>query len=238
MVRNILYNGNSLFPEYDEKEEIKKIIHKKKKKEKEDFFYLNMLESIAVSGYYQMPILKPYNGEIPTRLVPFNVAYANKDYDCAVHFFIADKHFLRVFLNPTKYLPFFQKCKAVIAPDLSQYSNMHYAMRIYHSYCNRAIAALWQANGVNVIPNVTWSLPDSYNYSFQGIPENSVIAINCNGINCCDLSKYLWYSGYKEALKRLHPRHILRYGVRMQDEREDLSSYFINERLNKLRNGR
>lgn len=238
MVRNLLYKGDSLFPEYDEKDEVTKITHKKKKKQKEDFFYASMLDRMTVFGYFQMPIIKPYNGEIPTRLVPFNVAFANKDYDCCVHFFIADKHFLRIFQNPNKYIPFLKKCKAVIAPDLSQYSNMHYPMRIYHAYCNRVIASLWQSKGVNVIPNVTWSLPDSYDYSFQGITENSVIAINCNGIKCCDLSKYLWYRGYNEALKRLHPSHIIRYGALMQNEREDISSYFINERLDYLKNGR
>ena len=100
MVRNLLYKGDSLFPEYDEKEEVEKVIHKKKKKEKDDFFYMKILESIPVSGYYQMPTLKPYLGEIPTRLVPFNIAYAEKDYDCTVHFLLQTNIFCVYFRIP------------------------------------------------------------------------------------------------------------------------------------------
>ena len=95
-----------------------------------------------------------------------------------------------------------------------------------------------QHNGINYIHNVTWSLPDSYDYSFDGLPIGSTIAINCAGIAGSPSSKYLWYKGYEEALSRLKPSAIVRYGTKMPGENEAISVYFQNERLTLLRNGR
>ena len=95
-----------------------------------------------------------------------------------------------------------------------------------------------QHNGINYIHNVSWSLPDSYDYSFSGLPKASVIAINCSGISGTDVSKYLWYKGYEEAVRRLNPLAIVRYGTKLSEEKGAISRYFENERLNLLRDGR
>jgi hypothetical protein len=92
-----------------------------------------------------------------------------------------------------------------------------------------------QSCGIIVIPNVTWSAPDSYDYCFDGIPSKSVIAINSSGISQSDLNKYLWLKGYNEAIKRLSPTHIIRYGDMINGEYPDISVYFNNERLLSLR---
>ena len=105
------------------------------------------------------------------------------------------------------------------------------------AYINRAFARYLQQYGVTVIPNVTWSLPDSYVYSFTGIPQHAPVAINCNGVLKHDLSKYLWYRGYEKAVSTLHPTLIIRYGTRMPREHSDISLYFVNERLMRLRHG-
>lgn len=89
-----------------------------------------------------------------------------------------------------------------------------------------------------MIPNVTWSTPDTYDYSFTGIPKHSVIAINCTGIKGNHASMYLWRKGYQEALRILEPTLIIRYGDKMPEEREDISVYFENTNLKNLRNGR
>ena len=60
----------------------------------------------------------------------------------------------------------------------------------------------------------------------------------CTSILHSNLSKFLWYKGYNEALHRLQPVRIIRYGSIMKDERQDISIYFENERLKMLKNGR
>ena len=196
--------------------------------------------SLPSASRPQLPVLNPVDTAsiVPLMLVPFHEAYAHRDYDAVVHFYIYDKHFLCVLRHPERYLEFFQKCRAVIAPDLSQYADMSAQERYLNAYINRAFARYLQDNGVVVIPNVTWSLPDSYDYSFTGIPQYSPVAINCNGILKHDVSKYLWYRGYEQAVSTLHPSLIIRYGTRMPYEsHSDISIYFFNERLMRLRHG-
>ena len=184
-----------------------------------------------------MPALEPYNGDIPERMVGFEEAYTKKDTNCIIHFYEDDRRFLRVFRNPEKYLDFLKQCALVIEPDLSQYANMPYPIRLAHAYLNRAMAAYLQKNGCNVVSNLTWSLRDSYHYSIAGRPQCSVVAVNSTGILGHDMSMYLWREGYKNVVLPLHPTHIIRYGDRMPDENVALSVYYDNERLKKLRYG-
>ena len=205
---------------------------------KEHYNNLNICLSIPMSGVYQMPELASFSGDVPCRLIPFHTAISGTDFNAGVHFYIDDYMFERIWTFPEKYVKKLSRFSCVIGPDFSQYANMSYPMRMWNCYRNRVLSSYFQANGVKVVPNVTWSLPDSYDYSFSGIPQNSIIAVNCTSIIHCNLSKYLWYKGYNEALRRLAPSRIIRYGSIMEGERQDISTYFENDRLRMLRYGR
>lgn len=200
-------------------------------------YKMDLFGGLKTEGRYEMPIIEAYNGSPPKRLVPFNVAMANKDYDCCVHFYIDDALFVKLWRQPVKYLPFLKKCQSVISPDFSQYVDFPFALRLINAYWNRAFAAWLQQMGVNVICNVTWSRPDSYAYSFAGIPHNSTIAINCNGVKQHNMSQYLWKKGYDKAISTLSPSCIIRYGSVMQGERTDISYYYENEIIKRMRYG-
>lgn len=236
-----------LFPRYEDETKKPSLPSRKGeiKKERKEFslnpkelFHSDLYGNLPTPYSTPLPVLAPYSGEPPTRLVPFNEAYANKDYHCTVHFYINDSLFLRVLRNPEKYLEFLQKCDSVIGTDLSQYADMSAEDRYFSAYTNSAFTAYIQHNGVNAIPNVTWSLPDSYCYSWSTMPSNSVIAINCKGIMKHDVSKYLWMTGYAAACETLQPSLIVRYGTIMPGENTSISVYFENERLNYMRYGR
>lgn len=235
-----------LFTWYEEKTTTTSAPPPKRRKRKRKEFKLNFDELFHRELYGEIPVafstplpeLAPYCGDIPSRLVPFHEAYAYKDYHCTLHFYTDDSLFLRVLRNPEKYLEFLQKCQSVIGTDLSQYADMPAEERYYSAYINSAFSAYLQRNNVNLIPNVIWSLPDSYHYCLSSMPRNSVIAINCKGIMKHDVSKYLWYKGYTTACQVLHPSLIVRYGTKMPCEYTDNSIYFENERLNFMRYGR
>lgn len=213
-------------------------VRKKFKLNKEELFHSDLYGERPQYYTTPLPALVPYRGETPTRLVPFHEAYANKDYSCTVHFFIDDLLFIRVLRNPEKYLGFFQRCHSVIGTDLSQYADMSAEDRYFCAYINSAFSAYLQRNGVHIIPNITWSLPDSYHYSWSSMPRNSVVAVNCKGILKHDLSQYLWYRGYFEAVSTLHPSLIVRFGNKMPGEYTAISIFFDNERLMFMRYGR
>lgn len=199
-------------------------------------FLIDNYDHLPVMGEIEIPAPKPYKGEIPQCLLPFHVGWSNKTTDVAIHFYIDDKLFTRLFRNPKKYIPYLKACRCVIGTDLSQYTDMPAEMRWRHALANATMTNLLQDNGVNVIPNITWSLRDSFTYSFPQSLAHSTIAINCNGVKSSDLASYRWKAGYKKALE-LSPSHIIRYGEIMDCEEKEISSYFFNERLKRLRNG-
>ena len=232
------YVNNLLFPEQDVREmepkarEISRHYLKKATIENLHLFNPNAV------GLYDMPIIKPYYGKLPRFLVPFNQASKAVNHQAFVHFYIDDYLFERLWNNLERYLPMLRSFEGVIGPDFSQLANMPAPLRQWNCFRNRLMGQVIQNDGINYIHNVTWSLPDSYGYSFSGLTKGSIIAINSNGIFGNDCSKYLWYKGYEEVLKRLEPSAIVRYGPKMPGENEAISVYFQNERLNLLKNGR
>lgn len=195
---------------------------------------LHLKKFINFADGYEMPTLKPCN-IIPTSLVSFNAALTAKDHNQCVHFFIDDYQFERIWNLPNRYVECLRQFQCVISPDFSQYTDMPYPQRLWNNYRGKLIGAWLQSQGIIVIPNVTWSLPDSYDYCFDGIPQQSVIAINSTGAARYGLTRFLWLKGYHEAVKRLNPTAIVRYGNVIEGEDLGLGIYFNNERLLKLR---
>lgn len=208
----------------------------RKRKYHLDNLHLNKFVNFA--DKYEMPMMMSCD-IIPEKLVPFNVAMSSRNPSGCVHFFIDDYQFERLWLYPERYIHRLSMFDCCISPDFSQYLDMTFPQRMWNNYRGKLIGAYLQYSGISVIPNVTWSTPDSYDYCFEGIPANSTIAINSTGVARHGLSRFLWLKGYKEALSRLTPRRIIRYGNFIEGENEELSVYFYNERIETLRkNGR
>lgn len=195
---------------------------------------LHLKQFIPIGTGFEMPTLAPCF-TIPDELIPFNEALTAKRHNKCVHFFIDDYQFERIWNLPDRYIECLKRFQCIIAPDFSQYTDMPYPQRIWNNYRGKFIGALLGSHGINVIPNVTWSLPDSYDYCFDGIPQRSVIAINSTGAARYGLTRFLWLKGYKEAVKRLNPIAILRYGNFIPGEYEKIGVYFQNERIKMLR---
>lgn len=195
---------------------------------------LHLKKFVNFADGYEMPTLKACN-IIPTSLVSFNASLTAKDHNQCVHFFIDDYQFERIWNLPDRYVECLRQFQCVIAPDFSQYTDMPYPQRMWNNYRGKFIGAWLQSQGVTVIPNVTWSLPDSYDYCFDGIPQQSVIAINSTGAARYGLTRFLWLKGYREALSRLRPLAIIRYGTMIPGEDTSVSIYFNNERVLNLR---
>lgn len=195
---------------------------------------LHLKKFVNFADGYEMPTLKACN-IIPTALVSFNAALTAKDHNQCVHFFIDDYQFERIWNLPDRYVECLRQFQCVIAPDFSQYTDMPYPQRMWNNYRGKFIGAWLQSQGVTVIPNVTWSLPDSYEYCFDGIPQQSVIAINSTGAARYGLTRFLWLRGYREALSRLRPLAVIRYGTMIPGEDSSVSIYFNNERVLNLR---
>ena len=169
---------------------------------------------------------------------PFDKIIAkSSNRDSIVIFYINDDRFAKRLTHPWDYTDILKQYDSVIAPDLSMYIDMDYPERLSNNYWNKVLTAYWQNHGVNIYPNVSWSLPDSYEYCAAGLPRKSIIAINSMGVLKENFSQAIWLDGYNYMLDALAPTCILRYGPKVQGEDESRSIYLENKQLNLLRNG-
>lgn len=201
--------------------------------------YPEISRGLIKTGPYDMPVIRP-NNVIPTVLdtTPFDrITSKSSNRESIVIFYINDDRFANRLTHPWDYTAFLQQYEGVIAPDLSMYIDMDYPERLSNNYWNKVLTAYWQNRNVNIYPNVSWSLPDSYEYCAAGLPRRSVVAINSMGVLKENFSQSIWLDGYYYMVNALEPTCILRYGPKIFGEDESRSIYLENKQLNLLRYG-
>jgi Domain of unknown function (DUF4417) len=165
-------------------------------------------------GQYGIPPLAPTDTK-PATLVAFDrrktCQTAGQRGDAAIHFWRDDYRFETIWKNPDKGLTRVAEVGATLTPDFSLWADMPPAIQIWQTYRSRWCGALWQANNIDVIPTVSWSYPESYDYVFEGLPERSTIAVSATGMRNADI-KDLFLTGLKEVLTLLRPARLLVYG--------------------------
>lgn len=198
-----------------------------------------LCEVLSFTGKYEMPVVKPIDCQVPAAIAAM---YRIKNHAvpscCIPHFYTTDRNFESTWSTPYKCLEQLSRFPAVISTDFSLYNELVYAQKVWNIFRNKLLAAWWQYNGISVISNVSWIHGYDYDLPFDGWPLNSVIAVNSTGIGRDRRCKHMWLEGYNEMLRRLRPLHILRYGVRIEGERADISTYYPNDNKTFARHGR
>ena len=164
------------------------------------------------TGTFDIPCLLPENVSAK-QFIGFNYAKTCKQpYDKGLHFFVDDYQFTRCWTNPDAYLDMLRKFKVVCTPDFSTYTDFPKAVQIYNHYRKHWLGAYWQANGITVIPTISWSDRDSFSWCFDGEPVGGTVAISSVGTQLNKESRKLFIDGYNEMLARLEPTLIYFYG--------------------------
>lgn len=175
-------------------------------------------------GYYEFPMMEPVDIDVRgVELVGFNYAIGCKHPEYKIcHFYLDDYQFERVWNDPDRYVPILGRFKAVLAPDFSVYTDFPKAVQIFNHYRKQWCAAYWQERGINVIPTICWSTPDSFEWCFDGIPKHSLISISTvGGFGNHEDNKGAWLEGYEKCLEILDPSEILLFGKRYPEVRFD-----------------
>lgn len=165
-------------------------------------------------GKYGIPQIEPISMCETNTWIGFNYVKAystKKDKNTGVHFFLDDYRFERVWNVPDKYLTYLSRYAYVLSPDFSLYSDFPLAVQIYNHYRKHWLAAYWQNAGIKVIPTISWSTEDSFEWCFDGEPTNSVVAVSDLGCRRTTESREAFNLGYTEMLNRLNPSKILVY---------------------------
>ena len=175
--------------------------------------YENLNKSIFDGvGAYGIPRLNPSTCGAD-EFIGFNyVKTCKQPENKGVHFFIDDYQFLRCWTNPDAYIGSLRRFKCVFTPDFSTYTDFPPAIQIYNHYRKHWLGAYWQANGINVIPTISWSGAESFAWCFDGEPVGGPVAVSSVGTQVNKTARVLFMQGYEEMLERLQPELIYFYG--------------------------
>lgn len=171
-------------------------------------------EPEGLSGKWEVPELK-LTQQVPAdvQCIGFNYAKGCKSPgDVGIHFFLDDAQFVRVWNSPDTYIPLLSKFRYLCAPDFSMYSDMPKVLQIYNHYRKHWLATYWQELGLTVIPTISWSTPDSFEWCFDGEPKNSIVAVGTAGTQISKASRAAFMAGYMAMLERLDPCEVLVFG--------------------------
>lgn len=196
----------------------------------------NLLDYDAerTDGKYNIPMLEPVD-HVPSKLQGFNYVLNKPDHSAGVHFFLDDYQFERVWKRPDFYISKMIEFDSVLTPDFSLYSDMPRAMQIWNTYRSRLIGQIMQSWDMKVIPTVSWSTPESYDFCFDGLPHNSTVAISTIGVKRNKEGFRLWQMGVTEMIKRITPSRIIVYGGKVEYDYQGIEVvYFGNETTERM----
>ena len=164
-------------------------------------------------GEYGIPQIEPVTYEGGCDWIGFNYAKTCKEPEKkGVHFFFDDYQFNRLWTDIDRYIPLLQRFRYVMSPDFSTYTDFPKTIQIYNHYRKHRVGAYLQEAGIQVIPTISWSTPDSFDWCFDGEPEGGTVAVSSVGVMNSKEETALFLAGYEEMVRRLHPETIIFYG--------------------------
>ena len=127
-----------------------------------------------------------------------------------VHFFVDDYRMNGIYRYHDRTLKKFSQYAFLLTPDYSTYADMNLWRQLENVAKNRWVGAYWQSKGLTVIPTISWSTPRSFEFCFDGVEENAIVAVSTLG---CKKNKLDFMRGYNVMLEKLHPHTIVCFGT-------------------------
>lgn len=165
-------------------------------------------------GKYDIPILKPVK-KLPKikEWIPFNYVLSDEEPEGkAVHFFIDDYQFERIWNNPDRYIEKLRQYVCVTTPDFSPYGDMPNACQLFNHYRKHWVGAYLQAEGLTVIPTIRASTdPRSFEWYLDGEPHEGIVMISSMWTSD-KRTKEIFLKEYNTMFERLNPSKVFVYG--------------------------
>ena len=177
-------------------------------------FKRNMLSGMKLTSRNSVPQTEAVTDAEPHDLIPFNLAgkdlHPEKHW---IHFYVDDYRFERIWNNPMRYVDMLKQFEGAISPDFSVLMDMPRDLQRWNCWRNKFFACLMQQNGIRIIQNVGWSDAESLDWAFEGIPENSILAVTSQGCMGNNLvCKQSFVNGLHELARSKHPMKVYVYG--------------------------
>ena len=165
-------------------------------------------------GPYDIPKLAPVT-ELPEikEWIGFNYVLSDDDpTGKAVHFFIDDYQFERLWNDPEKYVAKLREYVCVATPDFSPFADMPHICQMYNHYRKHWVGAFLQTNGVTVIPTIRASLDErSLDWYLDGEPHGGIVLMSSMWTGEEDAREY-FKREYGKMYETLNPCKVFLYG--------------------------
>lgn len=184
------------------------------------------------------PIIPPCTELVPSDLDPVPIFKSRNNLHpqkSICHMFVDDSKFEPLWNQPHKQIETLKNFQFVCAPDFSMWASMPLPMQHYNKYRLHALSCYLWLEGVNIIPVAVWNDLSSFEWCFDGMPKNSVIAIGTNGISKDGRNSFR--AGFYEMIRQLKPIQIVWVGQKIEVDTDVPIVYFdgysqqINKRL-------
>lgn len=186
-----------------------------------------MVEKAEFSPITDMPVC--YSAKtIPKRMISFADAKtlynkktksgeSNFFVDAFIHFYIDDLKFdgkyNSVWDFPEKALEIISHFAGIITPDFSTYTDFPDPIKRMNTYRMRAFGCWINSKNIPVINNVRWGTVETWSYCFDGIPQNSIVAVGTVASELSNLcNRPLFEYGLYKMVSIIKPTHIIVYG--------------------------
>lgn len=165
-------------------------------------------------GKYDIPALKPVY-ELPEirEWIGFNYVLSDKEPEGkAVHFFVDDYQFERLWKNPQKYVEKLSRYVCVATPDFSPYGDMPLAAQIWNHYRKHWVGKYLQDAGLTVIPTLRPNIDPRFNEVWlEGEPEGGIVIMSSMWTDRKE-DEQESTRRFNEVVERLHPKKVFIYG--------------------------
>lgn len=182
------------------------------------------LDWIGFEGQYNMPKLRQ-SSAVPENLFPWDERNKWKPGEGGIHFWCEDCEFESVWLRANQYphVPaVVRQAGIATTPDFSVFTDYPVATQIWNVYRSRLLGAIWQYQGIEVIPSVVWGDSRSFEWCFDGLPTGGTLAIATTHVAKSEQDGFLL--GFQELLKRCEPDTVLVYGRGLKNKLEELAN--------------
>jgi len=155
---------------------------------------------------------------VETEFLPFNVV--TKSAGFGVHCFVYDYYLERIWKRPEVYVKYLREAEIFFTPDFSLYTDIPIVLQMFNVYRSRWVGRYMQKDGVNVVPTISWSTKESFDFAFCGIQKKSLLAISTVGIKKHQVS--LFRDGVEKMKEIIDPARIYVYGEKEKEYLENL----------------
>lgn len=213
-MRDIILQGD-LFPDMEKSQLSKAHVDNSKRKWtelKNKDFGLEFCSTATFCGKYGIPKLDAYFDDIPSEFITLSEIQKHSQYSCGVTCFDYDYILESLWATPKDYIDELNKFSCFVEPDFSLKVLSPLAVQIANTYRSHVVAYYMQEKGIKVLPSMSWSTSQSYEFCFDGHSKGGAVMVSTIGTLRDERSRMFFKSGFLEMLKRISPDAVILYG--------------------------